>query len=61
MHALVCCPVEKREMVELLFSFGADAKAISFHHVMGLGDPDIIEMFVDHVADLVTVLRRPQG
>ena len=55
-------------MVELLFSYGADAKAISFHHVMAFGDPEIIKMFVDHGADLVTnfplaegLIRSPRG
>lgn len=55
-------------MVELLFSYGADAKAIPFHHVMAFADPEIIKMFVDHDADLVTnfplaegLIRSPRG
>lgn len=58
----------RREMVELLFSYGADAKAISFHHVMAIGDPEVIKLFVDHGADLVTdfplaagLIRSPRG
>ena len=55
-------------MVELLFSYGADAKSVSFRNVIAFGDPEIIKMFVDHGADLVTdsplaegLIRSPRG
>jgi hypothetical protein len=44
----------RREMVELLFSYGADARAVSFQHVIAFNDPEIVKMFVDRGADLVT-------
>jgi hypothetical protein len=58
----------RREMVELLFSYGADARAISFQHVIAFSDPEIVKMFVDRGADLVTgyplaggLIQSPRG
>jgi hypothetical protein len=44
----------RREILDLLFTYGADAKSVRFEHVISMSDPHIIRMFVDAGADIVT-------
>ena len=51
----------RREMIELLFSYGTDAKAISFRQVIWSSDPEIIKMFADRGADLISDYPLAEG
>ena len=43
-----------KEIVELMFQFGAKASLVEFEYIVSIGEGEIIRMFIERGADLIT-------
>ncbi len=42
-----------RDLVELMFRFGADVNMVGFEYIVSIGEPQIVRLFIERGADLV--------